>query len=250
MSQVTATNRPHDSGPVLVASHLAYEYGRHLALDDVSFTLHRGEVLGILGPNGAGKSTCLKLLTGFLAPCRGQASLMGCDVTREGPAARRHLGYVPEDPLLYPHLSVQETLHLFARLKGCAAHAIDAEACQAMERLALGEVRNKAVAKLSRGYRQRLAVALALLGNPALLILDEPTNGLDPWQVIELRELVLALAPAHAVIITSHVLSEVERVAQRALFLRDGRSLGEYPVARDQPGALERQFLAVTRPDA
>lgn len=241
-----APGRPANAGPVLVASKLTYDYGRQRALDDVGFTLCRGEVLGILGPNGAGKSTCLKLLTGFLAPCRGNARLMGHDVTLEGSAARRHLGYVPEDPLLYPHLSVWETLLLFARLKGCAS-AVD-QSGQVLSHLALAEVRHKAVAKLSRGFRQRLAIAIALLGAPALLILDEPTNGLDPWQVIELRELLLGLAPSHAIIVTSHVLSEVERVADRALFLRNGRSLGEYPVARNEPGALERQFLAVTRP--
>ena len=235
---------------MLTANHLTFDYGRHRALDDVSFELHRGEVLGILGPNGAGKSTCLKLLTGYLAPCRGNAELMGHDVTHNGQAARRHLGYVPEDPLLYPHLSVLETLSLFANLKGCASEEIAPEVERALERLALGEVRHKAAGKLSRGYRQRVAIAIALLGNPALLILDEPTNGLDPWQVIELRELVLELAPAHAIIVTSHVLSEMERVADRALFLRDGRLLGEYPVVRDAPGALERQFLAVTRPAA
>ena len=235
---------------MLTARHLTFDYGRHRALDDVSFDLRRGEVLGILGPNGAGKSTCLKLLTGYLAPCRGHAALMGHDVTHDGPAARRHLGYVPEDPLLYPHLSVLETLRLFANLKGCATAGIAPEVERAIVRLALADVRHKAAGKLSRGYRQRVAIAIALLGNPALLILDEPTNGLDPWQVIELRELVLALAPAHAIIVTSHVLSEMERVADRALFLRDGRLLGEYPVARDDPGALERQFLAVTRPAA
>ena len=242
--------RPGAAGPVLVAHDLTYDYGRHRALDGVGFELARGEVLGLLGPNGAGKSTCLRLLTGYLTPTRGYATLAGFDVTRDGPQARTHLGYVPEDPLLYPHLTVDELLRLFARLKALPAATQGDECDRVAQRLALNAVRKRAAGKLSRGFRQRVAIALALLGGPDLLILDEPTNGLDPWQVIELRELILQLATEHAIIVTSHVLSEIERVAQRALFLRDGRLLGSYLIQRDQPGDLERQFLALTRPPA
>jgi ABC-2 type transport system ATP-binding protein len=241
-------DRPGLSGPVLLAHDLTYDYGRHRALSGLSFELARGEVLGLLGPNGAGKSTCLRLLTGYLTPTRGYATLAGYDVTQDGPAARRHLGYVPEDPLLYPHLTVDELLRLFARLKACPSSTIHDECDRVATRLALNEVRKRAAGKLSRGFRQRVAIALALLGAPDLLILDEPTTGLDPWQVIELRELVQQLAAEHAIIVTSHVLSEIERVAHRALFLREGRLLGSYVIARDQPGELERQFLAMTRP--
>ena len=240
--------RPDTAGPVLVAHDLTYDYERHRALDGLGFQLARGEVLGLLGPNGAGKSTCLRLLTGYLTPTRGYATLAGFDVTRNGPHARAHLGYVPEDPLLYPHLTVDELLRLFARLKALPTATLAAECERVAQRLALNEVRKRAAGKLSRGFRQRVALALALLGGPDLLILDEPTNGLDPWQVIELRELILQLAAEHAIIVTSHVLSEIERVAQRALFLRDGRLLGSYTIQRDQPGDLERQFLALTRP--
>ncbi len=242
--------RPDTAGPVLVAHDLTYDYGRHRALDGLGFQLARGEVLGLLGPNGAGKSTCLRLLTGYLTPTRGYATLAGFDVTRNGPQARAHLGYVPEDPLLYPHLTVDELLRLFARLKALPTATLAAECERVAQRLALNEVRKRAAGKLSRGFRQRVAIALALLGGPDLLILDEPTNGLDPWQVIELRELILQLAAEHAIIVTSHVLSEIERVAARAIFLRDGRLLGSYTIQRDQPGDLERQFLALTRPPA
>ncbi len=242
--------RPGAAGPVLIAHDLTYDYGRHRALDGLGFELARGEVLGLLGPNGAGKSTCLRLLTGYLTPTRGYATLAGFDVTRNGPQARAHLGYVPEDPLLYPHLTVDELLRLFARLKALPAATLAAECERVAQRLALNEVRKRAAGKLSRGFRQRVAIALALLGGPDLLILDEPTNGLDPWQVIELRELILQLAAEHAIIVTSHVLSEIERVAARAIFLRDGRLLGSYTIQRDQPGDLERQFLALTRPPA
>ncbi len=235
---------------MLTASDLTYDYGSRRVLDGLSFELAHGEVLGLLGPNGAGKSTCLRILTGYLTPTRGRATLGGFDVTFEGQSARRQLGYVPEDPLLYPHLTVDELLRLFARLKALPAASMADECERVLARLALGEVRRRAAGKLSRGFRQRVAIAIALLGSPQLLILDEPTNGLDPWQVIDLRELIQTLSAEHAIIVTSHVLSEIERVAHRALFLREGKLLGSYRVKRDQPGDLERQFLAITRPPA
>ncbi len=245
---LTAVDRRGTPAPVLIASDLTYNYGPRRVLEGVSFELARGEVLGVLGPNGAGKSTCLRLLTGYLTPTRGWATLAGHDVTHAGPAARRHLGYVPEDPRLYPYLTVEETLRLFARLKECSPASVAGECDRVCEQLALQAVRRLAVAKLSRGFRQRVAIAIALLGAPPLLILDEPTNGLDPWQVIELRELVQTLAAHHAIIVTSHVLSEIERIAARAIFLCEGRLLGEYVIEHDRPGELERQFLAITRP--
>jgi len=217
-------------------------------LDDVSFTLDRGEVLGLLGPNGAGKSTCLRLLTGYLVPAAGRADIGGHDVRQDGQAARRLLGFVPEDTTLYPHLTVDETLLLFGRLRGLDEVAARRERDRVCVRLGLGEVRRRNVGKLSRGFRQRVAIALALQGDPPLLVLDEPTNGLDPWQILELRELVAELAPTHAILVTSHVLAEIERLATRALILHHGRLLGSRAVSRDEPGALEREFLAMTAP--
>jgi len=234
--------------PVIRAAGLCFDYGRRRVLDDVSFTLERGEVLGMLGPNGAGKSTCLRLLTGYLAPTAGRAEICGFDVQREADAARRRLGFVPEDPTLYPHLTVDETLDFYARLKGLTATDAAAERARVCARLRLDPVRRMPVGRLSRGYRQRVALALGLLGKPPLLILDEPTNGLDPWQIIELRELIAELAGAQAVLVTSHVLTEIERVATRALVLQHGRLLGAVDIDAARPGALEERFLAMTAP--
>ena len=178
----------------------------------------------------------------------GHVAIGGHDVGRDGAAARRLLGFVPEDPVLYPHLTVDETLLLFGRLRGLGEEAVRTERERVVARLDLGKVRRYTVGKLSRGYRQRVAIAQALQGDPPLLILDEPTNGLDPWQIIDLRELIAELAPSHAVLVTSHVLTEIERVATRALVLQHGRLLGSCVIERDAPGQLERDFLAMTAP--
>ena len=229
---------------VVVAENLSYAYGQRPALADVSFTLNRGEVLGLLGPNGAGKSTCLRILTGWLAPLTGRVSIAGCDVARDGREARSRLGYVPEDAALYPYLTVSEFLRVFARLKQVGD--VTSECERVIERLALDEVRQRAIAKLSRGFRQRVAIAQALLGSPDLIILDEPANGLDPWQIIELRNLIRDLARTHAVLVSSHVLAEIEQVASRVLILLKGQSLGTHPIDGATPGALERLFLRLT----
>ena len=234
------------AAPAICAVGLGYDYGRRRVLQDVSFTLAQGEVLGMLGPNGAGKSTCLRLLTGYLTPATGTATICGHDVVREGEQARRRLGFVPEDPTLYPYLTVDETLGFYARIKGLDALAARRERDRVCARLRLDSVRRTSVGRLSRGFRQRVALALGLVGDPPLLILDEPTNGLDPWQVIELRELIAELAPTHAILVSSHVLTEIERVAHRALVLQHGRLLGEVAVDATQPGALERRFLDMT----
>lgn len=239
---------PPDASPLVRAAGLSYDYGRRRVLDDVSFTLARGEVLGMLGPNGAGKSTCLRLLTGYLAPAAGSAAICGFDVQRDGAAARQRLGFVPEDPTLYPHLTVDETLGFYARLKGLARSVASAERERVCGRLKLASVRRSPVGSLSRGYRQRVALALGLIGDPPVLILDEPTNGLDPWQIIELRELIAELADGHAVLVTSHVLTEIERVATRALILQHGRLLGDVTIDAGSPGMLEQRFLAMTAP--
>jgi ABC-2 type transport system ATP-binding protein len=211
--------------PVVVAEHLTKRYGRRLGVHDVSFEVGAGEVLGLLGPNGSGKTTILRILTGYLHASAGRASVAGFDVVEQGLEARRRIGYVPEEVPLYASMRVGEFLAFMGRIKGLDGgdleHAVDASCT----RLALDDVRRLAIGKLSRGYRQRVMIAQALLGDPELLILDEPTNGLDPRQIIEVRELIRSLATRHTILVTSHILSEMERVATRVAILLNGRLL-------------------------
>lgn len=233
---------------VVVAAGLGKCYGRREVVKDVSFSVGPGQVFGLLGPNGSGKSTILRMLVGVLRPDTGHATIAGLDVMTDGPAARAQVGYVPEDIPLYGHSRVDEFLTMMAALKGIdrshRRHAIDA----VIERLSLNAVRRTVIRQLSRGFRQRVAIAQALLGAPPVLVFDEPTNGLDPRQIIECRELVAGLAGTHAVLITSHILSEIEKVADRVAILLDGRLLALEELAL--PGGarldLERRFLELT----
>jgi ABC-2 type transport system ATP-binding protein len=218
---------------VIVADQLTKHYGNRVAVADVSFNVGKGEVLGLLGPNGSGKSTILRMLTGYLHPTSGRARIAGFDVTREGLEARRHIGYVPEDVPLYPHMRTNEFLEFMGRLKGLAGRALGAAVDRVCEQLTLQQVRELAISKLSRGYRQRVAIAQALLNTPDLLILDEPTNGLDPRQIIEVRELIRSLSSHHTILVTSHILGEIERVATRVAILLDGQLLTVQSLDRD-----------------
>ena len=212
--------------PVLVADRLSKRYGARLAVDEVSFAVEAGEVVGLLGPNGSGKTTVLRLLTGYLHPSSGTARIAGFDVVEAGLAARRYVGYVPEDVPLYSHMRVDEFLVFMGRLKGLVGRPLRDGVASVCQRLHLSQVRSTAISKLSRGYRQRVAIAQALLNNPPLLLLDEPTNGLDPRQIIEMRALIRALATTHAILVTSHILSEIEKIAHRVAILLDGRLRG------------------------
>ena len=221
--------------PVVVAEHLTKRYGRRLGVDDVSFEASAGDVLGLLGPNGSGKTTILRILAGYLHASSGRASVAGLDVVDQGLEARRRIGYVPEDVPLYTGMRVDEFLAFMGRLKGLGArrlqHAVDASCA----RLALDEVRGIAIGKLSRGYRQRVMIAQALLSDPELLILDEPTNGLDPRQIIEVRELIRSLSARHTILVTSHILTEIERVATHVAILLHGRLLTVQPLEQGPP---------------
>jgi ABC-2 type transport system ATP-binding protein len=212
--------------PVIVADRLSKRYGAHLAVDSVSFEVAAGEVMGLLGPNGSGKTTILRMLTGYLRPSSGTVQVAGLDVTQAGPAARRYIGYVPEDAPLYTQMRVHEFLVFMGRLKGLARSPLHDRITAVCQRLELLPLLRTAIGKLSRGYRQRVAIAQALLNNPPLLILDEPTNGLDPRQIIEIRQLIRTLASTQTILVTSHILSEIEKVAQRAAILLNGRLLG------------------------
>jgi len=227
---------------------LSKRFGRRLAVDDVSFSLAQGEVLGLLGPNGSGKSTILRMLVGYLRPTGGSAAVAGYDVIAEGGPARAHIGYVPEDVPLYEAMRVDEFLRMMAALKGIAADRVDTALERVCTALELDDVRRLTIRQLSRGYRQRVAIAQALLTEPPLLILDEPTNGLDPRQIIECRKLILSLSGRHAVLVTSHILGEIEKVADRAAILLDGRLLAIEDLRTDRGSKpdLETRFLELT----
>jgi ABC-2 type transport system ATP-binding protein len=231
--------------PVVRVEHLTKRYGTRCAVDDVSFDMRPGEVMGLLGPNGSGKSTILRILTGYLQPSSGSAQVCGMDVVSRSLEARRSVGYVPEDVPLYPQMRVHEFLRFMGRLRGLEGAECTRAIEEVFERLSFGRFRDQLVGKLSRGYRQRVAIAQALLGRPKLLVLDEPTNGLDPRQIIEVRELIRALAGDMAILVTSHILVEIERVAHRVAILLDGRLLGVHSLA-DAPTSLEELFLSLT----
>jgi len=200
-------------------------YGAHLAVDNVSLEVETGEIMGLLGPNGSGKTTILRILTGYLRPTAGTARVAGFDIVREGRAARRRVGYVPEDAPLYPHMRVNEFLVFMGRLRGLDGERLRDRLAFARERLGLQGMGDTIIRRLSRGYRQRVSLAQAILHQPDLLVLDEPTNGLDPRQIIEFRELIRVVAEQCAVIITSHILAEIERIADRVAILLEGRLL-------------------------
>lgn len=204
---------------------LSKSYGTHLAVDDVSFDVGQREVMGLLGPNGSGKTTILRILTGYLRPSAGTVRVAGFDVVRDGRAARRRVGYVPEDAPLYPQMRVNEFLAFMGRLRGLDGQRLRASLGLARERLGLEDVGETIIGRLSRGYRQRVCLAQAVLHEPDLLVLDEPTNGLDPRQIIEFRDLIRGLADQCSIVVTSHILAEIARLADRVAILLGGRLL-------------------------
>jgi ABC-2 type transport system ATP-binding protein len=210
---------------LVVVDRLVKRYGPRVAVRGVSFEIEEGEVIGLLGPNGSGKSTILRVLAGYLPPSAGNVCIAGIDVAADSLGARMQVGYVPEDAPLYDGMRVAEFLRFMAAIKGVAGRAARGAVATAAERLDLGSVLGMPIGKLSRGYRQRVAIAQAIVNDPPLLILDEPTNALDAYQVIAVRALVRSLAGRRTVLVASHVLTEIERVASRVMILLDGRLL-------------------------
>ena len=216
---------------ILTAAHLTKRFGPFQALQDVSFTLEPGEIVGFLGPNGAGKSTTMKLLTGFLAPSSGAATIAGHDLLADPLACRKAIGYLPEELPLYLDMTVTAYLDHVARLKGVPKAERRREVVDAIEAAWLGENALRHIRKLSKGNRQRVGVAQALLGRPPLLILDEPTSGLDPSQVANFRDLIKRLAERHTILLSTHIMGEVEAVCQRVIVIHRGRVIVEEPIA-------------------
>jgi ABC-2 type transport system ATP-binding protein len=205
---------------IIVVERLVKRYGTRVAVRGVSFAVKEGEIVGLLGPNGSGKSTILRILAGYLRSSSGSVRIGGVDVAEH--AARNYVGYVPEDAPLYDWMRVGEFLRFMAAIKGVPGRAAGAAIASVCAQLDLERVFGLAVGKLSRGYRQRVAIAQALLNNPPILVFDEPTNALDAYQVIGIRELIRSLAGQRTVLVASHVLTEIEKVASRIMILRDG----------------------------
>jgi gliding motility-associated transport system ATP-binding protein len=218
---------------VIEVQHLSKRYGRITAVDDISFRVERGEILGFLGPNGAGKTTTMRILTGYIPATEGKAVVAGFDVFDQPIEAKRRTGYLPETPPLYPDMTVLEYLTFVAKVKGVPSNERHQRIRQVMDRTRIADMANRLCAKLSKGYRQRVGLAQALIHNPDVLILDEPTAGLDPKQIIETRQLIKQLAGDHTIILSTHILPEVSQTCQRVVIINKGRV-----VAVDTPDNL------------
>jgi len=208
---------------MIEVENLSKSYGPTLAVSGVTFDVEKGEVLGFLGPNGAGKTTTMRVITGFLPPTAGKVRVAGYDVVEEPLEAKRRTGYLPETPPVYPDMTVDEYLAFVARIKGVSRRDIKPRLDGIVERCAVGDVRHRQIGKLSKGYRQRVGLAQALIHNPDVLVLDEPTAGLDPKQIIETRELIKGLGGQHTVILSTHILPEVSKTCQRVVVINAGQ---------------------------
>lgn len=203
--------------------NLTKRYGRHIAVNQASFHVEKGEIVGFLGPNGAGKTTTIRMLTGYLPPTSGKASICGFDIFRQSIEARRRIGYMPENVPLYDEMRVSEYLSFRAQLKGLSSKDTRKRLSHVIDICGLETVRKKIIQTLSKGYRQRVGLADALIHQPELLIFDEPTNGLDPIQIRQIRELIKQLSQNHTVLISTHILSEVEMMADRVIIIDSGK---------------------------
>ncbi len=202
--------------------HLVKNYGSNCAVDDISFEVGEGEIVGFLGPNGAGKSTTMNILTGYLSSTSGKAAIAGIDILSDPIGAKRLIGYLPEQPPLYLDMTVEEYLRFNYDLKGCRLDR-EAHLDQVMETVKIKDVSKKLIRSLSKGYRQRVGIAQALIGNPKVIIFDEPTVGLDPKQIIEIRNLIRSLGKSHTVILSTHILQEVQAVCDRIVIINRGK---------------------------
>jgi ABC-2 type transport system ATP-binding protein len=217
---------------MIEVSHLTKLYGPRAAISDLNFKIGKGEIVGFLGPNGAGKSTTMKILTGFMPASDGKANIAGFDVFENAIDVKRNIGFLPENPPVYPEMTVEDYIDFAARLhqvpKTTRAKSVDG----AIHRTGLGDVKTRLIGNLSKGYRQRVGLAQALVHNPQVLILDEPTVGLDPKQIIEIRELIKSLSGDHTVVLSSHILPEVTATCQRIIVINKGRIVAEDTIER------------------
>lgn len=219
-------------------SHLTKKYGDFTAVSDLSFTIEDGLIYGFLGPNGAGKSTTMNIMTGCLSATEGEVIIEGHDIFEEAKEAKKCIGYLPEIPPLYPDLTPVEYLEFVARAKGVPANELDEQIENVMEETGITVYANRLIKNLSKGYKQRVGIAQAIIGRPSLIILDEPTVGLDPKQIIEIRNLIKSLGRKHTVVLSSHILSEVQAICDRVMIISRGKL-----VAFDAPENLESLML-------
>ena len=227
---------------MIEVDHLTKSYGKNVAVNDISFTVSKGEILGFLGPNGAGKTTTMRILTGYLPATTGSARIAGYDVFEQSMEVRRRIGYLPESPPLYPEMNVQAYLEFVARIKGVAGADIPNRVDRAMEMATLKDRRDELIKRLSRGYKQRVGIAQAIVHNPDVVILDEPTVGLDPKQIIEVRKLIKGLAGEHTIILSTHILPEASQTCDRVVIINRGRI-----AAVDTPENLTTQLKGSER---
>ena len=224
---------------MIKVEHLTKYYGDFLAVDDLSFQIDEGHVYGFLGPNGAGKTTTMNIMTGCLSPTSGCVTVGGFDILAEPEQAKRLIGYLPEQPPLYLNETPLEYLRFVGEAKGLRGEELDRQISEVIGQVKIREVAHRRISALSKGYKQRVGIAQALLGNPKVIILDEPTVGLDPLQIIEIRDLIRQLGQAHTVILSSHILSEVQAICEKILIIAHGKLL-----AFGEPDQLERSLLS------
>lgn len=224
---------------MIKVEHLTKYYGDFLAVDDLSFQIAEGHVYGFLGPNGAGKTTTMNIMTGCLSPTSGSVTVGGFDILAEPEQAKRLIGYLPEQPPLYLNETPLEYLRFVGEAKGLRGEELDRQISEVIGQVKIREVAHRRISALSKGYKQRVGIAQALLGSPKVIILDEPTVGLDPLQIIEIRDLIRQLGQAHTVILSSHILSEVQAICEKILIIAHGKLL-----AFGEPDQLERSLLS------
>lgn len=237
---------------MIEVKNLTKKYGQHLAVDDISFTVESGSICGLLGPNGAGKTTTMNVITGYIAATSGTVSVDGHDICEQPEQAKRLIGYLPEQPPLYLEMTAREQLTFVARLRGVKKSEISAEVERAARAAGISDVADRLIRFLSKGYRQRVGLAAALVSDPPILILDEPTVGLDPRQMIEMRALIKKLGEDHTVILSSHILSEIQTVCEQVIIISGGKIVASdsaYNLSRVADGAKTVTFvLAAEKP--
>jgi ABC-2 type transport system ATP-binding protein len=230
---------------MITVTDLTKRYARHTAVDHVSFEVQKGQIVGFLGPNGAGKTTTMRVLTCFMPPTAGTATVAGFDVLEQPFEVKKRIGYLPETPPLYPEMRTSEYLKFVGKLKGLSGSELDKRIDYVLERCSVADVKDKLLGKLSKGYRQRVGLAQAIIHNPDVLILDEPTSGLDPKQINETRDLIKSLAGDHTIILSTHILPEVEQTCQSVLIINKGRLVAKDTVDNLQNRARGAEQLFV-----